>query len=670
MMSKGRNEEKRELYRVLRTMDEIDTPRIPRERGKLSEYLQAVAFVQNYAKNIEKKHCNGLNLLYSLKRLLVELSEQENLPNDSKETLTELERHIASNKGDVRYLSLLAELLRFRLQNYGDNKEQIGHGYQGFALRLLRHLSYVHKVSSNPDEAFNLFQKSLQAAEASFVRKAILPLIVTTWGDLLVAYEIEKQLTDLDFRTEIQRIANLFFRLIDACKNHSPAPPHVAWAQYCEDFGIPGNFEQVWTKIMELLVSLSKQTATNSVYALRRVLEDCPDNEAVRIVKARLDTKQALRKAVGQPGKFSHLWATPDEVALLEQFFEQYRIRLGNISFLIGLKFPVYAISAFHLVNLRKDRDLMANILGETLWDLDFQIGCELQFFRSKRQRFAFSREEIEAVLLELLIIKEDEKLLDMFGNVPRLGIAATVWGANVVCGDLSYRAFPDAASAFRKGELQILETIFEKALSGNAISTAHIQEASEMFDKIIFEELETGERAIGETPKASPVVTDEVNPYAPYFFLTQNFLVLLARAKLEIIKYRIDPAHEYSIPLKDETFEHLVVDPPYGMETAQEGFGPEQALPLALQSLQEAQRLAKQNGTILLTLPPEKTGTKWEKFLNLKWRFQCLSKAKELGLKFVRAYSPKKGVIGDAKGLPDEERVLCVLEKVVPPFS
>jgi hypothetical protein len=335
----------------------------------------------------------------------------------------------------------------------------------------------------------------------------------------------------------------------------------------------------------------------------------------------------------------------------LELFFEvkrRFYSRVADVSTLGSLLDPVWRVLSFYIDRLQTNRTLAEKVIFELIKSFDFEMLAGIELRAYKRFRYSFSREEIVAILFTLLGVKKGERLLDMFGNIPRISLGASILGASIVTGDVEYQFFEDFAT-FRAAIVRKLADKYWAIHSRQAWKQKFEKELEQLQTGVLMHLLQRERIGSELLPDAGsfPLSSDHVNPVNLLIF-SHNFFVEFAQQNLDVVKYALpwEEGQNIGLPFQEGVFDKIIVDPPYGIETAHEGFGPSKALFIAKTALEEGNRLVRTGGSIAISLPPERWEGKWLAIAKLGWRGKIFMLADKLGLDFVIAYEQGSGSI------------------------
>jgi len=387
------------------------------------------------------------------------------------------------------------------------------------------------------------------------------------------------------------------------------------------------------------LLSKSFYKLTQLPSAIRAMQSD--SKMAMEIIRQSFSTAKQRSDDIGQIWSILWKYYRPkrDEIVFLNAILEIAVFRnLPKIQHLSAIK-PYIKPFLEYFIDLLK--------LGLEL------IGHQSAFGRTA---YALRKNEIIEIIADKLEIEKDDKFLDMFSNIPAVSYCASLLGAEVYSVDCDFVETDRFTNSLRKVYSKQREFIQDLLYtSGDS------KKALEKLSKTSWEELLDQFKM--ESYIGGPFAKDRVYPnaliqviaaYSPFF----------AGIFDEIIKYESLRfiSHKFSIEnevfkkedrinvLKNDYFTKMLIDPPYGKETAEEGFVPEQGLIVAKKGLKEAFRVLNHGGRAVLTLPSYKKPN-WDQFIEMQWREKVLSFAKNIGLSQI------------AENLP-EGRALALLQK------
>lgn len=256
---------------------------------------------------------------------------------------------------------------------------------------------------------------------------------------------------------------------------------------------------------------------------------------------------------------------------------------------------------------------------------LILEVICHQSAFN--RTNYALRNEELIEIVLNKLKLEKDDKFLDMFSNIPVVSYCASLLGAKVYSVDCDFVETSRFTNSLR--EMYVKQIEFYRNLRN--IFTAP-KMALEKLSNIPYEELKHLYRL--QSYIGGPFMQDAVDAQAVYVSLKffSFFSKIIERNPPKFLSHRFSLEEAYKnedkANLGNNYFDKMLIDPPYGKETAQEGFGPEQGLIIAKKGLKEASRILRHGGKAVLTLP----SYKWTEFKEMQWREKVLCFAKDSG--------------------------------------
>ena len=655
---------KRKIWKpVIKTLEQIESE---------SDHT----LLSGVAKRLEQEFGEYLKGTYDLLAEVVTQCEQLDFPTLSREALADITVLKSCSRSNSEYLLLLEKVIRIHCTRYKEYQELCGTSYNGFAQRLLEYLNRLRKRTGGNDVPFNVFASWFAQAEAMVKgqKRGMLHFWdYLLWLEALGAYSLEKAWIEAnaDLATEIETTIKLFRTISDSFQLSSILPPTggipMCYSQYNIDF-------RVLEKALEESVDhpRSRKELEDS---LRKLSEGDSEGETDKIFKIKTsDLTVSLEKRdwfyeheLNESRKCYRGFPFRDELELFFEVKRRFYSRVADVSTLGSLLDPVWRVLSFYIDRLQTNRTLAEKVIFELIKSFDFEMLAGIGLRAYKRFRYSFSRKEIVAILFTLLGVKKGERLLDMFGNIPRISLGASILGASIVTGDVEYQFFEDFAT-FRAAIVRKLADKYWAIHSRQAWKQKFEKELEQLQTGVLVHLLQRERIGSELLPDAGgfPLSFDRVNPVNLFVF-SHNFFVKFAQQNLDVVKYALpwEEGQNIGLPFQEGVFDKIIVDPPYGIETAHEGFGPSKALFIAKTALEEANRLVRTGGSIAISLPPERWEGKWLAIAKLGWRDELFVLAdNKLGLEFVIAYEQGRGIIKTKNELNIGERGLVVYRK------
>lgn len=271
------------------------------------------------------------------------------------------------------------------------------------------------------------------------------------------------------------------------------------------------------------------------------------------------------------------------------------------------------------------------SVLEYFLGSLKFalEVNCYQSAFG--RTAYALRDKEVIKVVLDKLKIGKGDKFLDMFSNIPVISWCASLLGAKVHsidCDFIEADRFTTYYWAKQQERRQLVSFLLDCFGAPDKVLEA--------LSNIQFEILNP--RMPSYPYPSGPFEPGRVNPRAIEIFFGSHFLRIINNNPVEYLTHKFSIKEKFKdedkTNLPNNYFDKAIMDPPYGKETAQEGFGPEQGLILACKGLKEAQRILKCGGIIVMTLPSYKSN--WQEFKEMCWRERVLYFAKGCGFEQI----------------------------------
>lgn len=664
------------------------------------------------AQRLEKEFGEYLKEIHGLIAEVVMRCEQLELPAFSKQALADITALKSRPTADLDYLSLLAKAIRSHCACHKGYQKLCGTSYNGFGQRLLGYLIRLRKRTGSDSIPFNVLLNWFgQAVALVKMRKESLSAPKPLWsGDSLTGYWSVDTLATYwnadafsvylleqtwirehkDLEAGINSVIRLFrtvsnsFRLSEESNVKLADTSFSASYEEIERFrrsfrplaplsspDIP-IFYSIHAATFEVLgraLSLGRPQSKKELEHLLSNLSAKEIGKSLKIVASRLaqdlkeedwfyesrlsELKKARRKF------YQYLPFSDDERELFIEVIKRYYERVADVSMLCNLLNPIWSLSGFYIEQLRADQVLGEKVLLEFIKSLDFEMLAGIGFPAYRRLKYSFGRKENVAILFRLAQVKQGERLLDMFGNVPRVSIGAVILGAKVIVGDIEYESFEDWAT-YRAAIVRMLVDRWRGTMhSRGAWERSLGKELDKLSDYL------TRWLLPQESAGAFPVSFHRVNP-ANLIAFSHNFFVKFASPNLNIVRCALPWKEEqtFGIPFEEGVFDKIIVDPPYGVETAREEFKPPEYLFIAKSALEEANRVVREEGFIVVSLPPERWEGKWLEIAKLRWREEIAKLGAELGLEFVLAYEQGRGIVKAIDKLKSGRRALVMYRK------
>jgi len=262
------------------------------------------------------------------------------------------------------------------------------------------------------------------------------------------------------------------------------------------------------------------------------------------------------------------------------------------------------------------------------------KLGLELVCFQSafNRTSFALRNEEIIRILFYMLSIDKDDIFLDMFANIPVVSTCASLLGARTIANECDFvekDRYSDSFEKMQKRQRDYVNSLLR--ITDNRTQT--LEYLINMPIDIIIKYFQI-ENILGGTIERNRVYENGImmalQQYSLFFkrILREN-MPILSHHKFSLEE---DIKPNDSLNFSNGYFNKILLDPPFGRETASDGFGPKEGYIIARKGLVEASRLLRSGGYIVMTLP----SYKWLEFKEMKWRENIISEAKQLQLQQV----------------------------------
>lgn len=586
--------------------------------------------------------------IYRVYRAQIDLANSYSLPKLSRDALRDINQVAKTTirlKGGVDFLNNIGTVMRDALVFHEYREKVAGLSPLGLAERFAKESNALRKELKDPkllsdslEEEATRAQNTILSAQKTLQEMAKLTgmrLPHFLLGD--VSTHVALDLWDVSVRgyylhsyrqsygMSLARAASDVACLFEAIRTTVASQDDV---------------DLVWSSILKDLMAHIEKTSSLTPNVVQRIAQAQADEMKFILLALQED----LVQKAGRQGALDSTMASLH--MSISAGYNDYFLEAETVAW---LRTSIYGLLTKLPASKRVTLPQWPKVLRMLVQDIDFELGLRFRMLTSGRWTYAFSLEELEAILGPLLAPREDDQFLEMFGNIPRLAAVSLVVGVKQYDWlDSQYTEEQDYLTTFLDDLRRFKVGKFER-LAARVYQTATFPE---LIRRIATEYIKWAmRRRMDHFFRSHPGVRDlfpaTVRTVSPKNALERcmNPLVLEGFEKVHFRPYvwvegkRID--------FRDAAFDKIVLDPPYGAETAVGGATNIEAnKALSLWTLREASRLLRAGGRILLTLPPEISSkvnlkSKWNKHAELHWRKDHIElAAKELELALVSIYA------------------------------